>query len=296
MTTTTRAGSSKPKSPEPRDFMNLDALLSDEERATREEIRSFVEERIKPNVARWWEDAIFPREIVPQMGEKGLLGMHLSGYGCAGKSAVEYGLACMELEAGDSGLRTFVSVQGSLAMSAIHKFGSEEQKNEWLPKLAKGEAIGCFGLTEPEAGSDPASMKTFARKEGSEWVLDGRKRWIGMGTIADVAIVWAQTDDGIRGFLVPTDTEGFSTSDIHQKLSLRASVTSELVLDDVRVPGDAVLPEVTGMKGPLSCLNEARYGITWGVMGAARSCYQAALEYSKTREQFGRPIGGVLPY
>ena len=292
MTTTTRAGSSKPKSPEPRDFMNLDALLSDEERATREEIRSFVEERIKPNVARWWEDAIFPREIVPQMGEKGLLGMHLSGYGCAGKSAVEYGLACMELEAGDSGLRTFVSVQGSLAMSAIHKFGSEEQKNEWLPRLARGEAIGCFGLTEPEAGSDPGSMKTFARKEGSEWVLNGRKRWIGMGTIADVAVVWAQTDDGIRGFLVPTGTAGFSAKDITGKLSMRASVQCELFLDDVRLPEGAMLPKAEGLKGPFACLNEARYGIVWGAMGAARDCFECALEYSKGREQFGKPVAG----
>ncbi len=292
MTTTTRAGSSKPKSPEPRDFMNLDALLSDEERATREEIRSFVEERIKPNVARWWEDAIFPREIVPQMGQKGLLGMHLSGYGCAGKSAVEYGLACMELEAGDSGLRTFVSVQGSLAMSAIHKFGSEEQKNEWLPRLARGEAIGCFGLTEPEAGSDPGSMKTFARKEGSEWVLNGRKRWIGMGTIADVAVVWAQTDDGIRGFLVPTGTAGFSAKDITGKLSMRASVQCELFLEDVRLPEGAMLPKAEGLKGPFASLNEARYGIIWGAMGAARDCLECALEYSKGREQFGKPVAG----
>jgi glutaryl-CoA dehydrogenase len=293
MTTTTRAaGSSELKSPEPRDFMNLDALLSDEERATREEIRSFVEERIKPNVARWWEDAIFPREIVPQMGEKGLLGMHLSGYGCAGRSAVEYGLACMELEAGDSGLRTFVSVQGSLAMSAIHKFGSEEQKNEWLPRLARGEAIGCFGLTEPEAGSDPGSMKTFARKEGSEWVLNGRKRWIGMGTIADVAVVWAQTDDGIRGFLVPTGTAGFSAKDITGKLSMRASVQCELFLEDVRLPEGAMLPKAEGLKGPFACLNEARYGIIWGAMGAARDCFECALEYSKGREQFGKPVAG----
>ena len=292
MTTTTRTRSSRPSSPEPRDFMNLDAQLSDEERATREEIRSFVEERIKPNVARWWEDAIFPREIVPQMGEKGLLGMHLSGYGCAGKSAVEYGLACMELEAGDSGLRTFVSVQGSLAMSAIHKFGSEEQKNEWLPRLARGEAIGCFGLTEPEAGSDPGSMKTFSRKEGSEWVLNGRKRWIGMGTIADVAVVWAQTDDGIRGFLVSTGTAGFSAKDITGKLSMRASVQCELFLDDVRLPEAAMLPKAEGLKGPFACLNEARYGIIWGAMGAARDCFECALEYSKGREQFGKPVAG----
>src|SRR5215211_311958 len=250
MTTTTRAGSSRAGSPEPRDFMNLDVLLSDEERATREEIRSFVGERIKPNVAQWWEEAVFPREIVPEMGEKGLLGMHLSGYGCAGKSAVEYGLACMELEAGDSGLRTFVSVQGSLAMSAIHKFGSEEQKNEWLPRMAKGEAIGCFGLTEPEAGSDPASMKTFARKEGSEWVLNGRKR------------------------------------------SMRASIQCELFLEEVRLPEGAMLPEAEGLKGPFACLNEARYGIVWGAMGAARDCFECALEYSKGREQFGKPVAG----
>jgi glutaryl-CoA dehydrogenase len=226
------------------------------------------------------------------MGEKGLLGMHLSGYGCAGKSAVEYGLACMELEAGDSGLRTFVSVQGSLAMSAIHKFGSEEQKNEWLPKLARGEAIGCFGLTEPEAGSDPASMKTFARKEGAEWVLNGRKRWIGMGTIADVAVVWAQTDDGIRGFLVPTETRGFSARDITGKLSMRASVQCELFLEDVRLPEGAMLPDAEGLKGPFACLNEARYGIVWGAMGAARDCFECALEYSKQREQFGKPVAG----
>jgi glutaryl-CoA dehydrogenase len=272
--------------------MNLDVLLSDEERATREEIRSFVGERITPNVAQWWEEAVFPREIVPEMGEKGLLGMHLSGYGCAGKSAVEYGLACMELEAGDSGLRTFVSVQGSLAMSAIHKFGSEEQKNEWLPRMAKGEAIGCFGLTEPEAGSDPASMKTFARKEGSEWVLNGRKRWIGMGTIADVAVVWAQTDDGIRGFLVPTATQGFSARDITGKLSMRASIQCELFLEEVRLPEGAMLPEAEGLKGPFACLNEARYGIVWGAMGAARDCFECALEYSKGREQFGKPVAG----
>src|ERR687896_597306 len=293
MTTTTRAGSSKPKSPEPRDFMNLDVLLSDEERATREEIRSFVEERIKPNVARWWEDAIFPREIVPQMGQKGLLGMHLSGYGCAGKSAVEYGLACMELEAGDSGLRTFVSVQGSLAMSAIHKFGSEDQKNEWLPRLARGEAIGCFGLTEPEAGSDPASMKTFARKDGSDWVLNGEKRWIGLATIADVAVVWARTDEEgnpIRGFLVPTESPGFSAKDITGKLSMRASVQCDLSLEEVRLPQEAMLPKAEGLRGPFACLNEARYGIVWGSMGAARSCFECALSYAREREQFGKPI------
>src|SRR3712207_1944526 len=215
------------------DLLGLDNLFSDEELAVREEVRSFVDEKIKPNLREWWEGAIFPRELVPEMAARGLLGMHLKEYGCAGKSAVSYGLACLELEAGDSGLRTFVSVQGSLAMSAIYKFGSEEQKEEWLPKMAKGEAIGCFGLTEPEAGSDPASMKTFARKDGSGWVIDGEKRWIGMGTIADVAVIWAQTDDGIRGFLVPTDAQGFSARDIQQKLSMRASVQCDLFLNEV---------------------------------------------------------------
>jgi glutaryl-CoA dehydrogenase len=272
------------------DLLNLDRLLSDEERAVREDIREFVDEKIKPNIRDWWEKAIFPKEIVPEMGALGLLGMHLSGYGCAGKSAVSYGLACMELEAGDSGLRTFVSVQGSLAMSAIHKFGSEEQKQEWLPRMAKGEAIGCFGLTEPEAGSDPASMKTFAHKESSDWVLSGRKRWIGMGTIADVAVVWAQTDDGVRGFLVPTDTPGLSAKDIVHKVSMRASVQSELHLEDCRLPSDAMLPEAEGLRGPFACLDEARYGIIWGAMGAARDCYECALEYSKNRIQFGKPI------
>jgi glutaryl-CoA dehydrogenase len=274
------------------DLLGLDNLFSDEELATREEIRSFVEERIKPNLREWWEEAIFPRELVPEMAARGLLGMHLEGYGCAGKSAVEYGLACMELEAGDSGPRTFVSVQGSLAMSAIHKFGSEEQKQEWLPRMAKGEAIGCFGLTEPEAGSDPASMKTFARKDASDWILNGQKRWIGMGTIADVAVVWAQTDDGIRGFLVPTDTPGFSAKDITPKLSMRISVQCDLSLEDVRLPERAMLPDAKGLRGPFSCLSEARYGIIWGSMGAARDSYEAALEYSGGREQFGRPIAG----
>ncbi len=274
------------------DLLGLDALFSDEELATREEIRSFVEERIRPNLREWWEGAIFPRELVPEMAARGLLGMHLEGYGCAGKSAVEYGLACMELEAGDSGPRTFVSVQGSLAMSAIHKFGSEEQKQDWLPRMAKGEAIGCFGLTEPEAGSDPSSMKTFARKDGSDWVLNGQKRWIGMGTIADVAVIWAQTDDGIRGFLVPTDTQGFSAKDITSKLSMRISVQCDLSLEDVRLPERAMLPEAKGLRGPFSCLSEARYGIIWGSMGAARDCYEAALEYSGAREQFGKPIAG----
>jgi glutaryl-CoA dehydrogenase len=271
-------------------FLGLDELLSEEERTVRDDARAFVREKIAPNIKYWYEKAHFPREIAPEMGEKGFLGMHLSGYGCADKSAVEYGLACMELEAGDTSLRTFVSVQGSLAMSAIHKFGTEEQKQEWLPPLAKGEAIAAFGLTEPEAGSDPASMKTFACKDGSDWVLNGSKRWIGMGSIADVVVVWAQTDDGIRGFLVPTDTPGYRAIDIEHKLSLRASIQSELYFEDLRLPEEAVLPEVTGLKGPFSCLGEARYGIIWGVMGAARDCYECALQYSKEREQFGKPV------
>ena len=275
------------------DLLNIDAHLSEEERGVRESIRSFVQERIKPNIEGWYDEAVFPREIVPEFAELGLLGMHLSDYGCAGKSAVEYGLACMELEAGDSGLRTFVSVQGSLAMSAIHKFGSEDQKQTWLPPMARGEAIGCFGLTEPTAGSDPASMKTFASKEGSDWVLNGEKRWIGLATIADVAVVWARTDEEknpVRGFLVPTDTEGFSATDITPKLSMRASIQCDIRLQDVRLPEGAMLPEARGLSGPFACLGEARYGIIWGAMGAARDCYEAALAYAKEREQFGRPI------
>ena len=288
--TTTRNTVSEPVPFEASDLLNLDRLLSDEERTVRAEVNGFVREKIKPYIRDWWEKAIFPIEIVPEMGAQGLLGMHLTGYGCAGKSAVSYGLACMELEAGDSGLRTFVSVQGSLAMSAIHKFGSEEHKQEWLPRMARGEAIGCFGLTEPEAGSDPASMKTFARRDGSDWILSGEKRWIGMGTIAEVAVVWAQTDDGIRGFLVPTDAPGFSAKDIVHKVSMRASVQTELHLEDCRLPSDAMLPEAKGLRGPFACLNEARYGIIWGAMGAARDCYECALEYSKSRVQFGKPI------
>jgi glutaryl-CoA dehydrogenase len=278
------------KLPNPHDFLSIEDHLSDGEKGVRDEVRSFVRERIEPNIREWWEKAIFPRELVPEMGRFGLLGMHLSGYGCAGRSAVEYGLACMELEAGDSGLRTFVSVQGSLAMSAIHKFGSEEQKQEWLPPMARGEAIGCFGLTEPGAGSDPSSMETFARKEGSDWVLNGEKRWIGMGTIADVAVVWAKTDAGIRGFLAPTGTPGFSARDISHKVSMRASVQCDLFLQDVRLPETAVLPGAEGLRGPFACLNEARYGIVWGSMGAARSCFECALQYARERQQFGKPI------
>jgi glutaryl-CoA dehydrogenase len=280
-------------SPAVQDFLNIDAHLSDEEKDVRGRVRSFVHERIKPSIEGWYDEAVFPKEIIPEFAELGLLGMHLSGYGCAGRSAVEYGLACMELEAGDSGLRTFVSVQGSLAMSAIYKFGSEEQKQEWLPRMARGEAIGCFGLTEPTAGSDPASMKTFARKEGSDWVLNGEKRWIGLATIADVAVVWARTDEEknpVRGFLVPTSSAGFSATDITPKLSMRASIQCDLRLEDVRLPESAMLPGAGGLSGPFACLNEARYGIIWGAMGAARDCYESALAYAKEREQFGRPI------
>lgn len=272
------------------DFLNLNNLLTEEERAVRDKVRTFVEERIEPNIRDWYEQAIFPRELVPEFGALGVLGMHLEGYGCSGNSAVEYGLACMELEAGDSGLRTFVSVQGSLAMSAIHKFGSEEQKQEWLPRMAKGEAIGCFGLTEPTAGSDPASMKTFAKKDGTDWVLNGSKRWIGLASLADVAVIWAQTENGVRGFLVPTDTPGFSASNIEPKLSMRASVQCDIDLQDVRLPSDAQLPKAEGMRGPFSCLNEARYGIIWGAMGAARDAFECATSYAKERIQFDRPL------
>lgn len=255
-------------------------------------MRQFVAENIKPNIATWYEKAVFPLEIVPEMAKLGLLGMHLEGYGCAGRSAVEYGLAGAELEAGDSGLRTFVSVQGSLAMSAIYKHGSEEQKQQWLPQMAAGEAIGCFGLTEPTAGSDPSSMTTFARRDGQDWVLNGTKRWIGLANVAKVAVIWAQTDEGIRGFVVPTDTPGYSATPIEPKLSMRASIQCEIELSDVRLPADAVLPHVTGLKGPFSCLNEARYGIIWGSMGAARDAFEDALAYSQTRMQFDKPLAG----
>ena len=276
----------------PLDLLNLDALLNDEERAVRDTVRDWVRNRILPEIAEWFEHGELPSEqLAKELGSMGLLGMHLSGYGTAGASAVMYGLACTELEAGDSGVRSLVSVQGSLAMFPIWKYGSEEQKQEWLPKMAAGEAIGCFGLTEPDFGSDPASMRTSARQDGDDWVLNGTKMWITSGGVADIAVVWAQTDEGVRGFIVPTDSPGFSTKDIEKKLSLRASVTSELILEDVRLPADAVLPEVRGMKGPLSCLNEARYGIVWGSMGAARACFEAALDYATSRVQFGKPIG-----
>jgi glutaryl-CoA dehydrogenase len=274
------------------DLLQLDALLAPDERQIRDLVREWVRDRILPEVEDWYEQGTFPaRELAPELGRLGLLGMHLEGYGCAGASGTAYGLACMELEAGDSGLRSFVSVQGSLAMFAIHAFGSEEQKQSWLPRMASGEAIGCFGLTEPDSGSDPGSMRTRARRDGGDWILDGTKMWITNGSVADVAIVWAVTDDGIRGFVVPTDAPGFSAPDIHKKLSLRASVTSELVLDGVRLPDDAVLPEVSGLKGPLSCLTEARYGIVWGAIGAARACLESSVDYATTRVQFDRPIG-----
>ena len=275
------------------DFLDLDRLLSEEERLIRDTTRSFVHDRVLPEVAGWFERGELPRELAKELGDLGLLGMHLQGYGCAGTNAVSYGLACLELEAGDSGARSFVSVQGSLAMYPIWRYGSEEQKRRWLPAMAAGEVIGCFGLTEPDFGSNPAGMRTGARRDGGDWVLNGTKMWITNGGIADLAVVWARTDDeGVRGFLVPAGTPGFSTRDIERKLSLRASVTSELILEDCRLPGDAVLPEVRGMRGPLSCLNEARYGIVWGSMGAARACFQSALEYATTRVQFDRPIGG----
>jgi len=276
----------------PHDFLRIDALLSDEERMIRDTVRSYVREQLLPQVPEWFERGILPRETARGLGSLGLLGMHLEGYGCAGASAVAYGLACLELEAGDSGLRSLVSVQGSLSMFAIWRYGSEEQKQEWLPRMAAGEAIGCFGLTEPDAGSDPGSMRTRARRDGDDWILSGTKMWITNGSVADVAVVWARTEDGVRGFLVPAGTPGFSTQDIHQKLSLRASVTSELILDDVRLPAEARLPEAEGLRAPLSCLSEARFGIVFGAVGAARACYEAALDYSVTREQFGKPIGG----
>jgi glutaryl-CoA dehydrogenase len=274
------------------DLLEIDHLLDDEERAIRDLVRRFVESEVLANVGDWFERGEFPREVMKGAADLGLLGMHLTGYGCLGASAVSYGLVCMELEAGDSGLRSFVSVQGSLSMFPIWKYGSDEQKQEWLPRMAAGEAVGCFGLTEPDVGSDPSQMRTSAKHDGTDWVLNGTKLWITNGSIANLAIVWAQTEEGVRGFLVPTDTPGFSAHDIHRKLSLRASVTSELVLDDVRLPGSAVLPEVVGMKGPLSCLTEARYGIVWGAMGAARACFESALEFAKARVQWGRPIAG----
>jgi glutaryl-CoA dehydrogenase len=277
--------------PDPLDFLDLDSLLTEEERAIRDTVRQYVADRVLPGIQEWFENGEFPREAFTELGGLGLLGMHLQGYGCAGASAVMYGLTCLELEAGDSGFRSAVSVQGSLAMFPIWKFGSEEQKQRWLPPMAAGEVVGCFGLTEPDFGSNPAGMRTTARRDGADWVLSGTKMWITNGSIADLAVVWARTEEGVRGFLVPRDTPGFTARDVERKLSLRASVTSELVFDECRLPADAVLPGVRGMRGPLSCLTEARYGIVWGAMGAARACFQTALEYAGTRVQFGRPIG-----
>src|SRR5580658_2621076 len=273
------------------DLLRIDDELTEEERLVRDTVRAFAADRIMPYIADWFEAGTLPRELAPELGKLGLLGMHLTGYGCAGMGPVAYGVTCREMEAADSGLRSLVSVQGSLAMFPIWKYGSEEQKQEWLPRMAAGQAIGCFGLTEPDHGSDPSSMTTHAKRNGGDWVLNGAKMWITNGSIADIAVVWADTEDGIRGFLVPRAARGFTSRNIHKKLSLRASVTSELHFVDVRLPADAVLPGVTGLKGPLSCLSEARFGIVWGATGAARSCLEAAIDYATTREQFGRKIG-----
>jgi len=296
---TGRANAGAPARPPGRPGRQKSGMMADmsigngnSKRLVRDTARAFARDRVLPHVADWFEAGILPREIAPEIGKLGLLGMHLTGYGCAGMGAVSYGVACREMEAADSGLRSLVSVQGSLCMFPIWKYGSEEQKQEWLPRMAAGEAIGCFGLTEPDHGSDPSSMATKAVRDGSDWLLSGTKMWITNGGIADVAVVWAATQEGIRGFLVPRAAKGFSTRNIHKKLSLRASVTSELHLDQVRLPADAMLPGVSGLKGPLSCLSEARYGIVWGVTGAARACLESAAEYSRTREQFGRKIGG----
>jgi glutaryl-CoA dehydrogenase len=277
----------------PLDLLDLDSLHSAEELEIRAVVRRVVDERVRPHVPQWFEDGVVPvRDLAAEFGKLGLLGMHLSGYGCAGASAVAYGLACLELEAGDSGVRSLVSVQGSLAMYALWRFGSEEQKQRWLPGMAAGELIGCFGLTEPDHGSDPAAMRTRAVRDGTDWVLTGGKMWITNAPVADVAVIWASTAEGIRGFAVPTDSPGFAAREIRHKLSLRASSTGEIVLDGVRLPGDAILPEASGLRAPLSCLTEARYGIVWGALGAARDCLHTTIEYARTREQFGRPIGG----
>jgi glutaryl-CoA dehydrogenase len=287
------ATTAKPTAVDPRDFLAIDALLDDEERAIRDTVRRFVRERVLPDVGDWFEQGILPRELAKELAGLGLFGMHLEGYGLPGASSVAYGLTCMELEAGDAGVRSLVSVQGSLAMFAIWRWGSEEQKQRWLPPMHDGDAIGCFGLTEPDAGSDPGAMRTHARRDGSDWILNGAKMWITNGTIADVAVVWARTEDGeINGFLVERGMQGFEAPEMHRKISLRASVTSELVLRDVRVPEENRFPEVSSLRGPLSCLNEARYGIVWGSVGAGRACFEAALDYAKERIVFGKPIAG----
>jgi glutaryl-CoA dehydrogenase len=273
------------------DLVDVDSLLTEEEVAIRSAARRFADERLRPLLPEWFESASIPaRELAKELGSLGLLGMHLTGYGCAGLGPVAYGLACLEIEAADSGMRSLVSVQGSLAMYAIWKYGSEDQKNEWLPRMAAGEAIGCFGLTEPDFGSNPGGMRTNARRDGDDWVLNGSKMWITNGSVADVAVVWVRADDSIRGFAVPTDTPGFSAPEITRKMSLRASVTSELVLDDVRLPASAMLPEARGLSGPLGCLNEARFGIIFGAMGAARDCLESAIDYSRTRDVFDKPL------
>ena len=275
------------------DLLDIDASLGEEERQIRAVVRQLVDDRVRPHVAGWYEEGHVPaRELAREFGKLGLLGMHLTGYGCAGASSVAYGLACLELEAGDSGVRSLVSVQGSLAMYAIWRFGSEEQKQRWLPAMAAGEAIGCFGLTEPDHGSDPASMATRARRDGDDWILSGSKLWITNAPIADVGVIWARTDEGVRGFAVPMDTPGVTAREIRHKMSLRASLTGEIALDDVRLPADARLPEAIGLKAPLSCLTEARHGIVWGALGAARDCLETALSYATTRTQFGRPLAG----
>lgn len=274
----------------PLEMFGIDTLLEDDERDIAATVRQFVDTRLRPYIADWFESATLPRELAKEFGELGLLGMHLHGYGCAGANAVSYGLACLELEAADGGFRSFVSVQGSLSMFSIDRFGSEEQKQEWLPRLAAGDAIGCFGLTEADFGSNPAGMRTWARRDGSDWILSGTKMWITNGGLADVATVWARTDEGIRGFLVPTDAPGFTTNTIHRKLSLRASITSELVLDSVRLPASAQLPNAVGLSAPLSCLNEARFGIVFGALGAARDSLEAAIDYADTRDVFDRPL------
>lgn len=278
----------------PLDLLDLESLLTDEERQIRDVVRRLVDTQVRPHVAGWYEAGRLPaRDLAAEFGKLGLLGIHLTGYGCAGASAVAYGLACLELEAGDSGVRSLVSVQGSLAMYAIWRYGSEEQKQRWLPRMAAGEAIGCFGLTEPDHGSDPASMASRARRDGTDWVLDGVKMWITNAPVADVAVIWARAEEeGVRGFVVPMDSPGVTVREIRRKMSLRASATGEVVLDGVRLPADAALPEAAGLRAPLSCLTEARYGIVWGALGAARDCLETTLEYAGTRRQFGRPIAG----